>query len=82
MLHALPGKQEEEFWVRGVARRVQDPALRARVVVAAEGTVRIRPEEWLFEYEIEAAGSTVWEGFGTADHRPARRLWRAPSSGP
>ena len=84
VLHMLPGKQEEEFWLRGVARRVTDAATRARVVETATrraepegGPLRIRPEEWLFEYDIAEVGTTAWLDFGTPDHRPLRRLWRA-----
>ena len=77
VLHMLPGKQEEEFWVRGRARRVTDAATRALVVESAKGTTRILPEEWLFEYAIDEAGTTVWLNFGTPAHRPQRRLWRA-----
>ena len=76
VLHMLPGKQEEEFWVRGVARRTEDAQIREVVVVAAEGITRIQPEEWLFEYDILEAGTTVWLDFGTPDHRPSRRFWR------
>ena len=84
VLHMLPGKQEEEFWLRGVARRVTDPATRAQVVETATqraesdgGPLRIKPEEWLFEYHIDEGGTTVWADFGTPDHRPVRRFWRA-----
>jgi hypothetical protein len=78
MLHMLPGKQEEEFWIRGVAKRVTDDQLRARVVeAAASQQLRIRPDEWLFEYDVEEAGTTVWLDFGTVDHRPLRRFWSA-----
>jgi hypothetical protein len=82
VLHMLPGKQEEEFWIRGVARRVTGAETRAMVVEAGAqraesdgGPLRIKPDEWLFEYDIEEAGTTVWLDFGTPDHRPLRRLW-------
>lgn len=78
VLHALPGKQEEEFWVRGTAKHVSDAATRERVIVAAEGITRIRDDEWLLEYEIESAGTTVWLDFGTPQHRPLRKFWHAP----
>lgn len=77
VLHMLPGKEEEEFWIRGVARRVEDALTRADVVAAAEGITRVQPEEWLFEYDIQEAGTTVWLDFGTPNHRPSRQLWRA-----
>jgi hypothetical protein len=86
VLHMLPGKQEDEFWIRGVAKRVTDDATRARVVETAAqraepdgGPLRIKPDEWLFDYDIEGAGTTVWLDFGTPDHRPLRRLWRLRS---
>jgi hypothetical protein len=82
VLHMLPGKQEEEFWIRGVAKRLTHPATRARVVETAArrgksdgGPLRIQPNEWLFEYDIDEAGTTVWLDFGTPEHRPLRRFW-------
>lgn len=82
VLHMLPGKQEEEFWIRGVAKLVPDLETRAMVVEAGAqraesdgGPLRIRPEEWLFEYDIAEAGTTAWLDFGTPDHRPLRRFW-------
>jgi hypothetical protein len=77
MLHMLPGKQEEEFWVRGTAALVGDSATRKAVVAAADGIVRIRADEVLMEYDIAAAGTTVWKDFGTPQHRPHRRFWHA-----
>jgi hypothetical protein len=78
VLHMLPGKQEEEFWVRGIARHSDDAELRQRVMKAAEGITRIQPDEVLFEYDIQAAGTTTWADFGTPNHRPQRKFWRAP----
>ena len=89
VLHMLPGKEEEEFLVRGRARRVEDAETRAMAVEAARQDMvpggpglHVKPDEWLFEYDIAEAGTTVWLDFGTPDHRPLRRLWRAtpPSS--
>ena len=77
VLHLLPGKQEEEFWIRGRAKRVTDPETRAKVVEAAVKITRIQPDEWLLEYDIDEAGTTVWEEFQTPNHRPVRRFWRA-----
>jgi hypothetical protein len=84
VLHMLPGKQEEEFWIRGVAKRSTDSGTRAMVVETATqraasdgGPLRINPDEWLFEYDIDEAGTTVWENFSTPEHSPRRRFWRA-----
>ncbi len=78
VLHMLPGKQEEEFWMRGIAKHSMDPELRARVVEAAIGITHIQPEEWLFEYDIDEAGTTLWADFQTPEHRAVRQFWRAP----
>jgi hypothetical protein len=87
VLHMLPGKQEEEFWIRGRAKRVTDSRTRAMVVEAGAqraesdgGPLRIKPDEWLFEYDIDEAGTTVWLDFGTPDHRPVRRKWSSTDS--
>ena len=87
MLHMLPGEQDDEFSVRGRARRVTDAATRALVVEAAgrtpfpDGTfLNIRDEEWLFEYGIDEAMTAVWENVGTPEIRAVRKRWLAPSS--
>ena len=81
----LPGKDDEEFSVRGRARLVRDEAERERVLEAGRqtpmpggGTLNLSPEEWLFEYDIESAASAYWENVGQPDTRPVRRRW--PSS--
>ena len=73
VIHALPGKEEEEFLIRGRSRRVTDDAIRAAVVEAAGHTVR--PEDWIFEYDIETAATTYWQNVGQPDTRPVRRRW-------
>ncbi|MDZ4279051.1 MAG: pyridoxamine 5'-phosphate oxidase family protein [Dehalococcoidia bacterium] len=85
VLHFLPGKNEEEFLVRGRATRVTDPATRAMAVEAARnapqhvGGLNVKPEEWLFEYDIEEAATTYWENVGQPNTRPIRRKWRERS---
>ena len=75
--------------VRQLDPRVSDPSTRATVVETAaqrpepDGVpLRLRPDEWLFEYDIDEAGTTEWENFGTPDHRPLRRFWRASRPSP
>ncbi len=84
VLHLLPGKEEEEFLVRGRAMLVTDAATREVAAAAGREAVglNVRPDEWLFEYDIEEAATTVWENFGQPDIRPVRRAWRegSPSS--
>jgi hypothetical protein len=59
-----------EFWIRGRGLPVNDPAIRARVVEAAH----YEPAERyvLFEFSVEEAASTVYEG-----KEPVRHRWRA-----
>jgi hypothetical protein len=77
MLHMLPGKEEEEFSLRGRATRSTDAALREIVVAAGVGTVDIKPEEWLFEYDIEEAATARWENVGQPNTRAIRARWVA-----
>jgi hypothetical protein len=55
---------------------VTDDATRALVSEAAGHTVR--PQDWIFEYDIEEAQSAHWENVGQPDTRPVRSKWRAP----
>jgi hypothetical protein len=74
VIHALPGKDDAEFLIRGRARRVTDDTTRAAVTEAAGHTVRA--QDWIFEYDIEEAMSAYWEHVGQPDTRPVRRFWR------
>jgi predicted pyridoxine 5'-phosphate oxidase superfamily flavin-nucleotide-binding protein len=64
--HGNPG----EFHIKGHARLLEDAAVRAKVAEAAPYEVM---ERWVaFEFSVEAAASTIYEGEDTA-----RRRWRA-----
>jgi hypothetical protein len=81
VLHVLPGKEEEEFLVRGRARRVTDAATRALVMEpsnrATNTDLNLKADEWLFEYDIEEAATTHWYHVGQPDTRPIRAKWVA-----
>lgn len=72
-LHMLPGKDDDEFLIRGRARLVTDDATRA--LVSRDGPHWARPEDCLFEYDIELAATTWWENVGQPGTRPIRRRW-------
>jgi hypothetical protein len=74
VLHMLPGKNDDEFMIRGEARLVTDPELRAQAEAERH---YIRPEDYLFEYHIEAAMSAYWEHVGQPGTYPVRRFWRS-----
>ena len=80
VLHMLPGENDAEFLVRGRASQVTDAETRAIAVEGAsqfgDGTLRVEPEELVFEYDIEQAATAYWENVGQPDTRPVRRSWR------
>jgi hypothetical protein len=99
-LHAIlpdlgPDYDEFEFNITGHARRVTDAATRA--TVNASENLRGRPtlpeDDWLFELDIAAALTTVWDHtmeqrdgmwlpvLGEAPPKPARRIWKETGSG-
>ncbi len=74
VIHALPGKDDAEFLIRGRAQRVTDDETRAAVTEAAGHTVRA--DDWIFEYDVEEAMMGYWENVGQLDTRPVRQFWR------
>ena len=74
VIHALPGKDDAEFLIRGRARRVTDDDTRASVSEAAGHT--IHDHDWIFEYDIQEAMMAYWENVGQPDTRPVREFWR------
>jgi hypothetical protein len=39
--------------------------------------LQIKPEEWLFEYDIAYVMTAYWEHVGTPQIRVTRQTWRA-----
>ena len=77
-LHALPGKRDDEFYVTGRARLVEDADER-RLVVEAAGHA-IRDDDWVFELGINYAMTAYWENVGQPGTYPVRTYWR-PAEG-
>ena len=75
-LHALPGAEDEEFFISGKVQEM-DPAveLRAQAIAAMGFVTTVDEHEVLFELLIDRALTTRWIDFGTADHRPQRTTW-------
>ncbi len=74
VIHALPGKDDAEFLIRGRALRVTDADTRASVSNAAGHT--IHDHDWIFEYAIQEAMMAYWENVGQPDTHPVRKFWR------
>ena len=77
-LHALPGKRDDEFYVTGRARLVDDAAERRLVVETAKHS--IREDDWVFELGIDYAMTAHWEKVGEPDTYPVRSYWRPPAA--
>ncbi len=72
-IHARPGKNDEEFLIRGTSQRVTNDETRATVTKAAGHTVH--DHDWIFEYEIEEAMMSCYEKAGQPDTRNVREFW-------
>jgi hypothetical protein len=82
MLHAMPGKDDAEFNIRGRATEANDAATHAEVEQAASAVgLNVKPNEVIFRLDIEQAATTHWEHVGQPNTRPIRRRWRAPVNG-
>ena len=75
-MHALPGKRDDEFYITGRARLLEDGATRALVVEAAKH--EIHDDDWIFEFYIEHAMTAYWEKMGQPGTYPVRQSWQAP----
>ena len=81
MLHAMPGKDDAEFNIRGRAAEANDDTTHAEVERAASLVgLNVNSAEVLFRLNIEQAATTYWEHVGQPDTRPIRRRWPAKSS--
>lgn len=79
-IHALPGPEDEQFFVAGKAvRRVEAP-LRA-LALAAMPFDDADERHILYEFGLERVLWTQWENFQQPGMRPVHRLWLAKHSG-
>ena len=77
-LHMLPGKDDDEFGIRGHARAVTDE--RERALVVERGPHFVRTDDCYFEYDIEEAAVAYWVNVGQPGTYPVRRSWRAATT--
>lgn len=84
VIHALPGPpNDDEFSVRGRAREVDDPAVRAAlerevVAVGIGGMIDSVREDPIFEFDIERVDVATWELAGQPGTYAVRQRWLAP----
>lgn len=80
MLHALPGKDDDELSIRGQVTEANDAITRAQVVAAAAETgLNIKDQEIIVRFDIERADTAYWENVGQPNTRPVRSKWLAGS---
>jgi hypothetical protein len=75
-IHALPGPEDEEFYVAGHASRVLEPGL-VETVSAAMPYDDADERHFLYEFFLARALWTTWENFQKPGMRPIHRVWRA-----
>jgi hypothetical protein len=78
-IHALPGPEDEEFYIAGTATRVGDPDSR-EAVLAAMPYDDADERHLLYEFLPDRALWTTWEHFQKPGMRPIHRVWRPSGS--
>ena len=82
MIHALPGREDDELCIRASAHEVIDETTRALVqeVVARSrvgGMIESVANDPLFELDLEQVDVARWLDIGQPGTRAERRQWRA-----
>jgi hypothetical protein len=81
-LHSFAARDvDDEFYLTGRARRIEDQAVEARVRAAYSATgAQSSNDEALFEFDIERAMLATYKKRGSPDNWPPRYTkWRAPA---
>jgi hypothetical protein len=74
-IHTSLADEDEEFWVGGRARPIEDVST-IEATLAAMAWAKPGHER-LFEFDLDRAGWTTWGDFGTPNHRPRHHRWIA-----
>jgi hypothetical protein len=80
VIHALPGKDDAEFSVRGRAREITAADTRAAVQKVVDesgvgGMVESVRHDPIFEFDIERVDAAHWENVGQSGTYAVRRRW-------
>ena len=76
-IHALPGAEDEEFYVAGRAARIQDVTVR-EAVIAAMPYDDADEQHLLYEFALDRALWTTWQNFNQPGTSPVYRVWPPP----
>jgi hypothetical protein len=74
-LHTMPGDEDEQFFLQGLASREPDPSLR-EVALGAMPYNDADERHILYEFRPQRALWTTWENFQKPGMRPVHRSWR------
>ena len=75
-IHALPGKEDESFFVSGRAlSRNDESPFREAVAVAMDFDTGVDAHHILYEFLIDRVLWTTWSNFGTPELKPHYRKW-------
>lgn len=75
-IHALPGKEDESFFVSGRALSRNDESPFREVVAAAmDFDTGVDAHHILYEFLIDRVLWTTWSNFGTPELKPHYRKW-------
>lgn len=72
-MHAMPGKNDEEFYIKGIARRVENPLLHKEVYDSI--TFTTGKDDPLYELQINKCLWSYWENVGKPGTYPVRQRW-------
>jgi hypothetical protein len=76
-VHAMLGKDDEEFMITGRAVTSDDWASRMSAAIEARKIDMISKDDVVFEFTIEFAHWAIWRSLGTPDIRREAEAWRA-----
>ncbi len=75
-IHALPGVEDEEFFISGEATSIDtNLPLREAAIEAMGFATGVDAHHKLFDFRIDRALATRWLDFGTPQHRPEHVRW-------
>jgi hypothetical protein len=80
-IHAMLGKDDEEFMIIGRAVVSDDWATSMQAAVEARKINMTSRDHVPFEFMIERVHCAIWEGLGTPDIRRRAERWEAPDEG-
>lgn len=80
VLHMLPGDNDDEFRIRGRAHPISDGSQRDHVL--RDGPAYVKPDDYIFEYDIAEAASAYWVNVGQPGTYPVRQSWRSSVPAP